>query len=443
MIREMIRAVRTYGREVRLILVVSALVAFAVDGVFPVIFNLYILRMGYGPEFVGQANSVALLAFSFSSLLAGTLGTRFGTRRMMVSGVAVTMAATWALSASDLLPARYQPWWIIVMFSMLYLGAAFYYVNSSPALVNALPRAEQPRVISVQSALNNVLAFAAGPIAGYIPVLLVTFFAWSIHDPATYRVPLLVSGGLLVVAALLIVSARARQIGTVHPSSAALAMEGGEQPMPSGEPAGAPTVAITFGSTLLVMSFIRFFTTAGSASALTFFNVYMDDALGVSTSTIGLVVAIAHLVAVFAALSVPAVTRRLGNGPAAVAGTVGVALSMLPLALFPFWQAAGFGFAAMYSLTSLRFSAFFVYMMDVTPPRLRTTMAGAGEFAGGLSFAFVSLAGGYIIVSAGYAWLFGGAALITLVGAISLWFYVRRHAAPSLVVRVPATEVAD
>ena len=428
MIRELARAVRSYGREVRLILAVSALVAFAVDGVFPVIFNLYILRMGYGPEFVGQANSVALVAFSFSSLLAGTLGSRYGTRRIMVTGVTVTMASTWALSLSDMLPATLKPWWIIVMFSFLYLGAAFYYVNSSPALVNALTRAEQPRVISVQSALNNFLAFTGGPIAGFIPVLLVSLLGWSIHDPATYRVPILVAGGLLVAAAALILTARPESEGSAFSTSAAVTVERREGPVPSGEPAGAPAVAVAFGSTLLIMSLIRFLTTAGSGSALTFFNVYMDDALGVSTATIGLVVAIAHLAAVPAALSVPAVTRRLGNGRAAVAGTVGVALSMLPLALIPLWPAAGLGFMAMYSLTSIRYSAFFVYMMNVTPPRLRTTMAGAGEFAGGLSFAFVSLVGGYIIVRVGYGWLFGGAALITLLGALALWLYVRHHA---------------
>lgn len=221
MIRELARAVRSYGREVRLILAVSALVAFAVDGVFPVIFNLYILRMGYGPEFVGQANSVALVVFSFSSLLAGTLGSRYGTRRIMVTGVTVTMASAWALSLSDMLPATLKPWWIIVMFSFLYLGAAFYYVNSSPALVNALTRAEQPRVISVQSALNNFLAFTGGPIAGFIPVLLVSLLGWSIHDPATYRVPILVAGGLLVAAAARTISLISpRGVGTTMTTSA-------------------------------------------------------------------------------------------------------------------------------------------------------------------------------------------------------------------------------
>lgn len=431
MIRDLVRSVRRYGRDVRLVLAVSAMLSFTVDGVFPVIFNLYILRMGYGPEFVGQANSVALVVFSLASLPAGTLGTRFGARRVMVSGVVISLLSTWALTLSDSLPAHVKPWWIMGIFSLLYLGVAFYFVNSSPALVNALPASERSRVISVQSALNNFLAFVGGPVAGFIPVLLVSTLGWPIHDPATYRVPLLVAGILLVVATALILAART--------------LDGHKESEAEGEPAaptGAPTVAIAFGSTLLIMSIIRFLTTAGSGSALTFFNVYMDDALSVPTSTIGLVVALAHLIAVFGALSVPALTRRLGNGPAAVVATVGVALSMIPLGLIPLWPAAGAGFMAMYALTSVRYSAFFVYMMDVTPPRLRTTMAGVGEFAGGLSFALASLLGGYAIVRLGYDWLFVGAGLVTAAGAVMLWLYIRWRARQPVYQTVPEVEIA-
>ncbi|MGL4649591.1 MAG: hypothetical protein ACRC1H_09295, partial [Caldilineaceae bacterium] len=54
-------ALRSYSPDVRRIIAVSALMGFTIDGVFPVIFNLYILRMGYGPDFVGMVNSVALI----------------------------------------------------------------------------------------------------------------------------------------------------------------------------------------------------------------------------------------------------------------------------------------------------------------------------------------------------------------------------------------------
>ena len=156
----------------------------------------------------------------------------------------------------------------------------------------------------------------------------------------------------------------------------------------------------------------------------TFFNVYMDDELGVSTATIGVLVAFAHLLAVFTALTVPSVVRRFGSANSSIGAAFGTALSLMPMALIPLWPVAGVSFIALSALSSVRYSAFFVYMMEVTPPRFRTTMAGAGEFSGGMGFALVSLVGGYVIVEVGYNALFIGAGLTTICGALLLWVYV-------------------
>ena len=75
-----IAALRSYSRDVRIILVASAISSFTMDGVFPVVFNLYILRMGFDAEFVGMVNAVGLLLFSVAALPAGSIGTRFGAR---------------------------------------------------------------------------------------------------------------------------------------------------------------------------------------------------------------------------------------------------------------------------------------------------------------------------------------------------------------------------
>ena len=48
-------ALATSTRTARLLLANSAIMGFAVDGgIYSVIFNLYLLRLAFGPEFVGQ-----------------------------------------------------------------------------------------------------------------------------------------------------------------------------------------------------------------------------------------------------------------------------------------------------------------------------------------------------------------------------------------------------
>ena len=79
---------RMFNRDVRLYLITSALIGFTVfGGIYPVLLNLYLLRLGYGPEFIGIVNASFPFAMVVFSLPAGVLGQRFSTRRMMIVGL--------------------------------------------------------------------------------------------------------------------------------------------------------------------------------------------------------------------------------------------------------------------------------------------------------------------------------------------------------------------
>jgi MFS family permease len=214
-----------------------------------------------------------------------------------------------------------------------------------------------------------------------------------------------------------------------------------ETPASSGTK-GAPAMATAYGL-LVFMSVVRFLQVAAVGSGVTFFNVYMDDALGVATAQIGLIASLARLVAVPAALFGPLLSRRIGYGAAATAASFVTFLSVLPLALIPNPAAAGVGFIGLMTSTSIRYPAFYVYMMERTPSPLRATMTGAGEMAAGLCFALMSLLGGYMIVRFGYpsAFLLGGA--FTLAGTLLFAYYVRTRGEAVAVVAESGAGAAD
>lgn len=410
MVASYLAALRGYSRDVRTILIVSAISSFTMDGVFPVVFNLYILRMGYNAEFVGTVNAFGLLAFSIAALPAGPMGARLGARKTMVIGVVMTLVSAWAIAFTDLLPQSWIPIWIVTAFSVLYAGIAFYWVNCSPALINLSANSEQARVISVQSAMGNFLAFVGGPLAGLLPIAAVAIFGWSLTMPGPYRLPLMLVGIAYIVALFLIL--RLKEV----PTDAHM-VEGG---MP-----GAPPAAIGFLTVLIVTSIFRFLIVSGVGTVNTFFNVYMDEAIQASPATIGIVIAVARFAAIFVALLVPVVVTRFGTARTAIVAVFGTVLVIIPMGLLPYLAVASVGYLGVQTLTSLRYNAMFVYLMSITPPHLRTVMTGAGEFSGGLAFAFFAWIGGYIIVSYGYTMLFVGTALITLVGGFVFWGFVR------------------
>ena len=72
---------RTLGPAVGLYLLGVALVGFALDGgIYSVLLNLFLLRLGFGPELIGLVNSAGTLTFALASLPAGALGGRLGSR---------------------------------------------------------------------------------------------------------------------------------------------------------------------------------------------------------------------------------------------------------------------------------------------------------------------------------------------------------------------------
>ena len=72
MITDYLSMLRLFSRDLRLFLITAALVALAWDGVRTVILNLYLLRLGYGPQFVGLVSAVGAFAFALLCPLAGS-----------------------------------------------------------------------------------------------------------------------------------------------------------------------------------------------------------------------------------------------------------------------------------------------------------------------------------------------------------------------------------
>ena len=76
-----LEAVRRLDRDVWLIIFFRVTLGVCFIGIYSVVFNLYLLRLGYGSEFIGLVQGIVFLGMSAFSLLSGWMGRRFGSHR--------------------------------------------------------------------------------------------------------------------------------------------------------------------------------------------------------------------------------------------------------------------------------------------------------------------------------------------------------------------------
>ena len=114
MIKSAANLVRNYNPQARLFFAVVFGMGFAIEGIYSVLLNLYLLRLGYGTEFIGLVNAAGLLAFALTSLPAGLLGSKMSTTRLMKMGGAMALVAAILLPMVEALPAEWRQSWLVI-----------------------------------------------------------------------------------------------------------------------------------------------------------------------------------------------------------------------------------------------------------------------------------------------------------------------------------------
>src|SRR5918998_6360279 len=124
------------NRDVRLYLLGSALIGFTVfGGITSVPGSLYLLRLGYGPDFIGLVNAAGELGFAVFGLPAAVLGRRWDSRRMLIGGLAIGTIGSLLVPVAELLPVWGRSGWILTTGLCSSFGFALYFVGGNPFLM--------------------------------------------------------------------------------------------------------------------------------------------------------------------------------------------------------------------------------------------------------------------------------------------------------------------
>jgi MFS family permease len=409
MLRSYSHAWRSFERGLKRFFYTCAVASFSGEaGIYALLLNLFLLRLGFGPVFVGQMAALMSIVYGLAALPASALGRRLGCGRAMLLGLCLVSVGYVAVPASGLAPADIQR--AILLGTRLFVGVgwALWDVNGRPYLTGAAANEERAHVFAISGAVGPLLGLLGTLIGGAMPRAFATWQGQALTQSAPYATSLGVAALLFLPAPFVMGLApktRAPTRGAVVRAS---------QPLP-------------LATILSVLVVVALQMVAGNANQV-FSNVFMDTALGVPTATVGVVKAIGQLVSVPAVLLTPLLLRRWGLRRVYVVTAFGVAASMLPVIVFPSLWAMTVSLVGLSALNIVAFAAICLFQMQVVVPEWRPAMSAAMSLAIALSSGLTSYAGGLVINSLGFRALFTGTAAVTALGALLFCILFRRTA---------------
>jgi MFS family permease len=401
------RTLRAFNRSVLLYLTVWGLLGFAYFGFLGVLLNLYLLRLGFDPEFIGLLIGSGQLIWAIFALPAGAIGARIGVRKAITGALGITGSALGFFLLVEAVPSTLWTGWLIGWWMVIWVGAALVTVNGIPYLMSITRPEERSYAFSLQSAVIGLMAFVGSVIAGQLPGLFARWSDMTLVQAAPYRYALWIVPGAYLVALLVMLRTpttkqEAQKSERSNPSSAA-----------------APIALFLF------FGLITFLQAASEGTIRAFFNVYLDAGLHLPTEQIGTVMGLGQLLPVFVALATPFFLARWGTKLTLLAATVTMAVLVVPLASIPHWAVATLGFMGVGATIAVIGTARNIFSQEIVVPQWRTTTSAIATIGLALGWAIASSAGGYIIARFSYSGLFFIGAGLAFTAAILLWNYRR------------------
>ena len=390
-----------FSRDNLLLAAATAIFAVSFMGIQLLAKTLYILRLGYGLEYLGLFGATGAISYMVMSLPSGAAGSYFGTRKAMLIGGVITIIGMAALPLVEFVPASLHNAWPILTQFITSGGWSLFNINLVPALMGVTTMQNRSSAYALNSMMRGLGSFIGAIVAGLLPTLFGFLFGYSIDQPDPYWLSLWVAAVLGIFALIPLFLARPTQ---------PMSVTTGEKIQ-----SGFPVLTIT------LMVFHVYFAQVGIAVCQTFCSAYMDTDLQLTPAIIGTIIGAGQFAAVLAPLLAPRLSARHGHAWLMTVTNLASAVSLLPLALVPHWSGVAVGGLGVMALAAMWMPSLQVFQMELVEARWRSVAYGIVSMAMSLTFASTSLLGGRLAAQWGYQRLFLLAAGLSLIVVAIIW----------------------
>ena len=372
---------------------------------FGVLFNLYLLQLGFDEVLIGQTIAATALGTMVGGIPSGMLYNRVGGRWSFSLGILLIALTRLVL----LLVVTPLPLIVVSFFG----GIANAIISTVwlPFMADETNEHERTYLFSLNDMLWTIAEMVGSLLGGFAPALFMTYLALTTMA-ISQRISMIVALDLSLLSLIPILAMR---------TTSRLQDEEAEQIKPEKPKKG---MAISrrrgFVGSACVIFFVGLIMGIGG-----FQNVYFSEFHKASDGQIGLFFALSRVTGLISISTLPSIANRLGL----------VKTNLLfGIVTAPFFFLLGFPlpllgavpiFLVGYGLFRANWMLYFNLVMEVVPPRDRGTQAGLRVVSAFLASSIAGVAGGWIIVQMGYGLLFSVSALASLAAGGLTWFFFR------------------
>ncbi len=446
-----IQYVRQFGRfrrNARLYLISNAL-SGVTAGIFLVLYNLYIVSLGYGPDFIGVVLFVATIGAGIAIFPAGICVDRFSGKSIFIwSSVLIGVAGIGQILFR-------QPLSLLASGFIAGVGAAFQLVINAPFLTTNSTLDERPHLFSVNIVLGLVTIVVGKIVGGALPIwfrgiawLMAPLPSWSAlllanqPAPRAYQLALLFAG---IIAApsfipLFLMSndhprahvrssdeiTRPRRGRLIAPT-ADLSASGPEADKSAVGAINRPLrgwnvpVKAVIASPVFLLTLVQILIGAGAGLFVPYANLFFVQHLGASSALFGLIDGGATTLTALMTLVAPLLAVRIGRVNSIALTQLASIPLLVALGVTPLLPLVALFYLSRQPLMDMCMGILQVFSMEAAPRHYRGLANSSYQAGFQVANAITASLGGFIIVQFGYPPLFIGAAICYLLAIATLW----------------------
>lgn len=389
-----------WPRNVRLFFLSNMLYQFG-TGLFSVLYNLYVEKLGYSGSMIGNVVSMQSLATALCFLPIGLFGDRMSRRRLLVIGA---LGSGILLAGRSLVESESS---LLALAILTGLFATVFQVLAIPFLADNVAKSDRLRIFSIYSAF--VLASqVAGSLSGGVVSDLLHYAGLS--ELLSLRIVLL-AGGITALFAFL-------PLQTMRDSNAPLAGASSEAGLEAKPPLQEQAPRENSGELGFILKFaaVQLIIGIGSGLVIPYLNLYFTNRFAASLSGMSLLLALGQVMTIISMLIGPTLARRIGQVKAIV---VFQTLSLPFLLLTGFTNllvVASISFLFRQALMNAANPLVSATLMDRVSPSKQSLANSCMQTAFMLGWATMGPVQAHIVTTHGYYW--GYAITFSITGAL-------------------------